>query len=116
MVNKEDFFYPNTCVIRRTTGQTDEDGNEIFDIIYSGKCGLQYGGNGNVYYQGMSYQTSPLIIIPPVIKVLTNDSVEVVDSMGITTLFTVEIPEGVVNDVVGGTTIWLKNGKVYSAE
>lgn len=112
MVSKEDFFYPNTCVIKRSTGATDEEGNELFDTIYSGKCGLQYGGNGNVYYQGMSYQTSPLIIIPDIRDFLTNDRVEVVDSMGIKTFFTVEIPEGVYNDFVGGTTIWLKNGKV----
>lgn len=114
MVSKEDFFYPNTCVIERTTGETDAAGNELFTTIYSGKCGLQYGGNGNVYYQGMSYQTSPLIIIPEIIEIFTNDSVQVTDSMGIKTSFTVEIPEGVYNDFVGGTTIWLKNGKTQS--
>lgn len=106
------FFYPHTCVIRRSTGQTDMLGNEGFDDVYKGICGLQRGGSGNTSLQGgRQYLDSPFIIIPEsTIIVLTNDEVLVVDENGREMRFTATQSESFHDEDLKGTNIWLKVG------
>jgi hypothetical protein len=42
-------FYPDNCVLKRATGTVDAHGDEVFDLLYEGECGLQFpSGGGNV--------------------------------------------------------------------
>ena len=112
--DRKKIFYPDTCEIKRSTGNTDDDGNEIFDIIYSGSCGVQYGASGNASLQGMSYQTSPTLIIPDDnVSFQTNDTVVVIDAFASILIFTVEHFESIhYPEELIGTTIWLKHGRL----
>lgn len=104
-------FYPQTCVIKRTTGETDDLGNEIFISVFEGNCGLQRGGGGNTFLQGGRYLDAPLIIIEPSdIVFAINDEVIVTDENGRRMRFTIEQYEPVKDDDLSGTTIWLKTG------
>lgn len=105
-------FYPETCVIRRSTGQVDPDTRkEVFEPVYSGSCGLQRGGNGNTFLQGGQFLDAPLIILPDAsLTVLTNDDVEVTDLNGRVMRFTAEQAEPIHDADIGGVTVWLKTG------
>ena len=116
MVDVQSVFYPHSCLIRRTTGNVDPiTHEELFDVLYAGKCGLQYSSNGNTSLQGYTYQTFPSIIIPETKQLfVTNDEVVVTTENGRVQTFTVETAE--VCDLEGldklsGTTLWLKLGE-----
>lgn len=107
----EDIFYPHTCEIKRSTGATNSDGDELFEMIYNGRCGLQYHSNGDTSYQGYSYQTFPNLILPEHnILFEINDLVEVYTQNGRKQEFTVENFESTHDEELSGTTIWLKYG------
>ena len=115
MVNLEDVLYDATCVVRRSTGRVNpETLQEEFEVLYEGKCGLQYSTNGNTSLQGYTYQTFPTLMLPvTTIRFATNDEVVVSTENGRVQRFTVEQPEecsikGL--EAIHGTTLWLKLG------
>lgn len=102
-------FYPHTCIIQRETG-IDAVGDVEFEDIYSGECGLQRSGSGTTW-QGNYLQDSPLIIIPAYDIVFKQDDlVTVTDENGRVMKFTIKQYESVHDDVLFGSTIWLKDG------
>ena len=116
MVKLEEVLYNHTCIVQRSTGRVNpETLEEEFDILYEGKCGLQYASNGNTSMQGYTYQTFPTVMLPvTTIRFATNDEVVVSTDNGRTQRFTVEQPEvcdlkGL--EVIHGTTLWLKLGE-----
>lgn len=116
MVNIEDVLYPHTCIVRRSTGRVNpETLKEDFEVLYEGKCGLQYASNGNTSLQGYTYKTFPSVMLPvTTILFATNDEVVVSTENGRVQIFTVETSE--VCSIKGleklhGTTLWLKLGE-----
>lgn len=68
MLGITDEFFWNAAVriykSRFTPPQFDDNGDEIFDEIYNGKCSYQYGGNGSVGPQGYTIQEAPDMYLP----------------------------------------------------
>lgn len=112
------FFYPHDCIVSRGTNKSDENGNEINDIVYYGECGVQVGVNGDVSLQGDIYQRSPCLIIPVTnVIFMIGDKVEATIENGQKIDYTVRSPR-ITNeqgfdedDGINGTTLWLKKGK-----
>lgn len=105
------FFYPYDCVISRSTEGQDENGDEIFDIIYDGECGVQVGTNGDVALQGDIYQRSPCLIIPVTdITFMINDKIVATVENNHKLEYTVKSPRIITEEGIEGTTLWLKKG------
>jgi len=103
------YDYPDTCTISRSSGTTDNLGNEIFAPIHSGFCEIQYGGSGNTSMHVSNYQSSPTLFIPVSnIDFEINDKVVVTSLNGRVSEYTIGQFEslGDFND----TCIWLKGG------
>lgn len=57
--------YYDTCVIKRTTGETDENGDEVFNPVYSGGCLLEMDVNARANrYDGFQFEHEPTLFIP----------------------------------------------------
>lgn len=110
-MRKEQIFYPHTCKILRSLSATNQQGDELFHLIYSGICGLQYHSNGDTSLNGYSYQTFPNLIIPEHnILFQINDLVKVFTENNRLQEFTIENFESTNEQIISGTTIWLKYG------
>ncbi len=105
-------FYPHQCLVRRSTGQVDDNGDEVFSVVYEGEGGLQYSsGSGHTSLQGGVYYNSPLLVIPDAtIIAQTDDRVDVVDENGREYRFTVNQAEAIHDTEIGGCNLWLKKG------
>lgn len=111
MAEFDDFFYPHYCVIKRGTGDTDDNGDEIFTTLYSGIGGLQLGVNGDSRLEGSIYQRVPTLIIPITnVKFVINDYVIVKLPNGFEEDYTVRSAKIELGEGVEGTTLWLKKG------
>lgn len=104
-----EYEYPDTCVISRSAGDTDENGDEILTPIHSGVCEIQYGGNGNTSMYVSNYQSSPILFVP-----VSNVSFEINDKVVVTSLnnrkteYTIGQFESLSD--FNDTCIWLKGG------
>lgn len=106
-------FYPHQCLVQRSTGRVDNNGDEIFDIVYQGYGGLQYSsGSGHTSLQGgIVYYNSPLLVIPDSsISAQPDDFVTVTDENGRKYRFTVNQSESIHDVEIGGCNLWLKKG------
>lgn len=105
------FFYPHDCIVTRGTNSQDKNGDEIFGIIYNGKCGVQVGSNGDTSLQGDIYQRSPCLIIPVIdITFMINDKVVATVENNHKLEYTVKSPRISTEEGIEGTTLWLKKG------
>lgn len=108
------FDYPHTCVIKRFSGSTDDEGNIIYDELYSGACDLQYGSSGDTSLKTSNFQSEPTLFVPDnSILFAINDTVEVTVMNGRTQNFTIEqfrsIGDSSIKEM-NDTCIWLKDG------
>lgn len=104
--------YGDKCVISRSTGNVDVNGNEVFTQLYAGECLLQI--KGSVRYDGFQFEQEPLMFIP-VNNVLfkTNDKVEVETYFGRKMKYTIGDWEAIKDDdfeELNDTCIWLLDG------
>jgi len=103
------YDYPDMCVISRSSGTTDDLGNEIFTVLYNDCCEIQYGGSGNTSMHVSNYQSSPTLFIPVSnIAFEINDSVVVTGLNGRVTKYTIGQFESLSD--FNDTCIWLKSG------
>lgn len=110
-MNESEFFYPHHAIVKRGLNDTDDDGNEMFEVLYDGMAGLQIGVNGDETIQGGIYQKVPTLIIPVTDTIfLTNDHVVTTTANGEQNEFTVRSAKTYEWDDVKGTTLWLKKG------
>lgn len=106
------FFYPHTCAIYRSEGQTDSIGNEIFTGLYYGDCAYEFNANGSTRLQGLTFQADSFLLIPSVdVLFKINDLVIVETENGRTVRATVEQFETVDDEWISGTTLWLKQAR-----
>lgn len=111
MAEFDDFFYPHKCVVSRSTGDTDDEGDWIITELYNGICGLQIGVNGDSTLQGDIYQRQPTLIIPILnIEFKIGDLVIVDLPQSIKEAYTVKSVKIEIGEGVEGTTLWLKKG------
>ncbi len=105
-------FYPDYCTISKGIGgTTDENGDEVFNVIYSGECNVQFSSGGNTSLKGETYQSTPTLIVPAILSLFSiNDNVVVTTRNGRKIESTIEQFETIDDSEVGGTTIWLKQG------
>lgn len=104
-------FYPHKCTITRSTGTTDELGNEIFETLYDGSACLQRGGAMTVLGGGMVYYDQPLVVIPKsLVDARVNDNAIVVDELSRIYRYVVEQAEPIQDDEIGGCNVWMKKG------
>lgn len=101
-------FYPYSCVIRRSKG-VDERSEEIFDIIYEGKCSLQPSNSGSISESGGMLGSKPNFFIPPAdVELKRNDSVVVTSPAGRVSEYTINDFFVVSDPVLACTAVWLK--------
>lgn len=104
-------FY-DSCLIRRSAGDTDDEGNEIFTDLYSGECLLQLDGNSR--YNGYYFEHEPILFIPVNNVMLeVNDFIEVTTFNGRKLNYLVKNWEAIKDDEfeeLNDTCIWLKDG------
>lgn len=103
------YDYPDMCAISRSTGNTDNLGNELFTLLYNDCCEIQYGGSGNTSLHVSNYQSSPMLFIPVSnIDFEINDKVVVTSLNGRISEYTIGQFESL--DDFNDTCIWLKGG------
>ena len=103
------YDYPDMCVISRSSGTTDDLGNELLTVLYNDCCEIQYGGSGNTSMYVSNYQSSPTLFIPVSNIVFEiNDSVVVTGLNGRVTKYTIGQFESLSD--FNDTCIWLKSG------
>lgn len=102
-------FYPDNCVLKRATGTVDIHGDEVFDILYEGECGLQFPSGGATSLQGGILQSYPALVIPATdILLKQNDTILITMDYGRELRGTVEQYDVVAYDnELNGATIWL---------
>lgn len=106
-----DFFYQHTGTVKRSTAKTDDNGDELFDLIYDGICGLQIDSSGDTAIEGGIYQKSPTVILPAIdIIFKTGDFVSVTVENAQTFDYTVKSHRIITEEGISGTTLWLKKG------
>lgn len=106
-----EFFYPDTCEIKRATGTVDSLGDEVFDIIYKGKCGLQFPGGGATALQSGLLQASPTLYLP-VGGLLLEQNLVIIITMSNGRVLTGDVEQYESDDYdedLEGTVIWLKS-------
>lgn len=106
----DNFFFPHTCTVKRTTGETDESFAEIFEEIYVGECGYQ--PTNNAYNaSGVAILNSPNVILPLNEAIFRADDLVVITvEKGRVIEAQIESFEDVDDSDVGGTTLWLRMG------
>lgn len=103
-----DFFYPHNCIVKRATGKVDENYQELFDIIYSGECGYQPSNNA-YNAAGVAIFNSPNVILPINSAIfIPDDIIEITVEKNRIIYSKVESFEDVSGDIIGGTTLWLR--------
>lgn len=109
----DDIFYPDTCVIKRSTGTVNPStGEEIFTSLYSGKCGFNLNNSGDTRLQGLEYKSAPKVIIPAYNVLLeVNDTIIVTCWSGRIIEGTVENYDACNHPGMQGTTIYLKQAE-----
>lgn len=102
-------FYPDNCVLKRATGTVDIHGDEVFEILYDGECGLQFPSGGATSLQGGILQSYPALVIPATdILLKQNDTILITMDYGRELRGTVEQYDVVAYDnELNGATIWL---------
>jgi hypothetical protein len=102
-------FYPDNCVLKRATGTVDIHGDEVFEILYEGECGLQFPSGGATSLQGGILQSYPALVIPATdILLKQNDTILITMDYGRELRGTVEQYDVVAYDnELNGATIWL---------
>lgn len=104
-----DYDYPDMCVISRSVGDTDVNGDEMLTELYAGVCEIQYGGSGNTSMQVSNYQSSPTLFIPTCsVDFEINDKVVVTSLNGRVSKYTIGQFESLSD--FEDTCIWLKSG------
>ena len=108
------YEYPDSCVISRASGATDDLGDEILTSLYTGECEIQYGGSGGNSLRTSNYQSKTTLFIPVNnILFMTNDKVVVTSMNARITEFTIEQFESIADSkhpTLNDTCIWLKGG------
>jgi len=104
-------FYPDNCVLKRATGNVDAHGDEVFDLLYEGECGLQFPSGGATSLQGGILQSYPALMIPATdILLKQNDTILITMGYGRELRGTVEQYDVVAyDDELAGATIWLNS-------
>lgn len=104
--------YYDICTIKRSAGETDEEGNEVFTDLYSGECLLQLDGQSR--YNGFYFEHEPLLFIPVNdVMFKINDMVEVTTFAGREISYTIKNWEPIKDnefEELNDTCIWLKDG------
>lgn len=107
------YDYPDSCIISRTSGTTDINGDEVFSELYNGPCEIQYGGSGGTSLHASNYQSETILFIP-INSVLfkINDKVVVIGINGRDSEFTIKQFESLkdISPELNDTCIWLKGG------
>ena len=107
------YEYPDMCIISRTSGLTDVNGNEVFVELYNGCGEIQYGGSGGNSLHASNYQSETIMFVPvDGILFKINDKVVVVSKNGRNSDFTIKQFESIEDDnaELNDTCIWLKGG------
>ena len=105
----DNYDYPDTCIISRTTGETNDNGDETFSQIFAGVCEIQYGGSTNRQGGGGVAQSSPMLFIPvSSLQLELNDKVEVSSINNRKSRYTIGQFECSLE--FDDTCIWLKGG------
>lgn len=109
----DDIFYPDTCVIKRSTGTVNPStGEEVLTEIYSGKCGFNLNSTGDTTLQGLEYKSAPKVIIPDYETLLkVNDTIIVTCWSGRIVSGTIENYDACNYPGMQGSTIWLKQAQ-----
>ena len=107
------YDYPDTCVISRFSGDTDDQGEAIMEVLYTDYCEIQFGGSGGNTLHTDNYQSRTTLFIP-VNNILfqVNDKVVVTSLNDRVTEFTIEQFESITDaePELNDTCIWLKGG------
>lgn len=105
-----EFFYPDTCKIEYATGTINSQGEEVFDKVYEGDCGLQFPGGGSTSLKSGLLQASPTLYLPVGGLLLAQNSrIEITMSNGRVLIGDLEQYESDNYDEdLAGTVIWLK--------
>lgn len=70
--------YPDRCVITRSSGEVDKDDNLVSEVIYSGACDFQPGGQ-----TALSIIThNDVVYLPKQVMVYENDNIAVTTQTG----------------------------------
>jgi len=111
LTNQPNFFYPHTCVIYRSSGLVNENGEEIMDGIQYGICGYDNNEGGNTTFQGIEWKTTPTLSLPDTdILFKINDHVIVNLENGRIIEASVKQIEVQLEEGMEGTTLWLTGG------
>ena len=96
-------------MLKRATGTVDIHGDEVFEILYEGECGLQFPSGGATSLQGGILQSYPALVIPATdILLKQNDTILITMDYGRELRGTVEQYDVVAYDnELNGATIWL---------
>lgn len=104
--------YPDKCVIGRSEGEVDENGDEIMTERYNGECLLQI--SGQTRYDGFQFEHEPVLFIPiNDIMFDVNDEVVVTTWNGRKMTYTIKDWEAIQDsdfEELNDTCIWLKDG------
>ena len=109
----DNIFYPDTCVIDRPNGSINAStGEEMFDTLYSGKCGFNLNTSGDTTLQGLEFKSAPKLIIP-IYNVLfkVNDRITVTGATGRVSVGSLKNYDPCSWSGMEGTTIWLKQNQ-----
>lgn len=107
--------YVDSVVISRgLSGEVDENGDEILDVIYEGKCLFEISNGAGFRYDGFQFEIEPMLFVPVNdIVFRTNDKVVVTTFNGKVMDFTVKYSEAIADkdfEEMNDTCIWLKDG------
>lgn len=107
-----DSFYKDSCVIKRTKGTVDAQGNEEFDSVLSCPCSLQIGNTGGSVFKESVWRFGSLVIMPYTeVSLRVNDSITITSSSGRVVSSTVENYDSFDWSGLQGTVVWLKQGE-----
>ena len=107
-----DDFFKDTCVIKRSKGTTDSNGQELFDSVLSSVCTLQIGGTGETSFKATNYKFGSTVIMPyTTVLLATNDTIVITTSTGRVVSSTIENYDSFNWLKLSGTVIWLKQSE-----
>lgn len=107
--------YYDTCVIGRSQGETDDNGDEILTSVYYGECLLELDTrSASTRYDGFQFEHEPVLFIPVNnVMLKINDEVRVETFNGRKLTYTVKNWEAIKDDEfeeLNDICIWLKDG------
>jgi hypothetical protein len=106
----DEFFYPLTCAIYRSVGETDSDGYELFDGLWYGHCSLEAAASGGNSLKDFVIKGDYKAHIPSTeVSMRVNDRVVVFHHNN--RVITSTILDFIVEKegYVSGSTLWLKD-------